>query len=116
MAFYNQKLHKAAPKAELTREDRIVATLGGAVLAQVSAYGKRRADPGPPPASWGTYEKKSEESSGVVEMMNLLIKDLDKEMTEAKTMEADAQKDYEKTMKDSAANKVSDSKLLTEKT
>merc|ERR1719361_1386702 len=36
MAFYNKKLHKAAPKAELTREDRIVANLGGAVLAQVS--------------------------------------------------------------------------------
>merc|ERR1719361_1051543 len=108
MAFYNKKLHKAAPKAELTREDRIVANLGGAMLAQVSAYGKRRADPGPPPASWSTYEKKSEESSGVVEMMNLLIKDLDKEMTEAETGEKDAQADYELMMKDAAETRAAD--------
>merc|ERR1719476_621300 len=74
------------------------------------------AAPPPPPETFGAYAKKTEESGGVTAMMDLLIKDLDKEMTEAKTMEADAQKDYEKTMKDSATKKVSDSKLLTEKT
>merc|ERR1711953_1053880 len=40
-------------------------------------------------------------------MMDLLIADLDKEMTEAETEEKDAQEDYEQTMKDS--------KLLGEK-
>merc|ERR1719229_1630780 len=93
-----------------------IAGTGIAVLAEVAAHTQRRKDaPPPPPETFGAYAKKTEENTGVVAMMDLLIKDLDKEMTEAKTMEADAEKDYEKTMKDSVAKKVSDSKLLTEK-
>merc|ERR1719401_2355594 len=47
--------------------------------------------------------------------MDLLIKDLDKEMTIAETEEKDSQADYETLMTDSAAKRQSDSKLLTEK-
>merc|ERR1719377_163650 len=48
-------------------------------------------------------------------MMDLLIKDLDKEMAEAKVEEKDAQADYAATMKASAAKRAADAKLLTEK-
>merc|ERR1719408_52920 len=48
-------------------------------------------------------------------MIDLLIKDLDKEMTEAKTIEADARAEYEKTMDDSAKKRAMDSKALTDK-
>merc|ERR1719281_2169044 len=48
-------------------------------------------------------------------MIDLLIKDLDKEMTEAKTTEADAQADYEQAMKDSAEKRAQDSKSLADK-
>merc|ERR1719353_1336363 len=48
-------------------------------------------------------------------MINLLIKDLDKEMTEAETSEEDAQKDYEESMKDAAEKRTNDSKAITEK-
>merc|ERR1719468_1104901 len=48
-------------------------------------------------------------------MMDLLIKDLDKEMTEAQTTEKDAQADYEQMMKDSAEKRAEDSKTLTDK-
>merc|ERR1719353_1848657 len=48
-------------------------------------------------------------------MIDLLVKDLDKEMTVAKTAEEDAQADYEAAMKDSAAKRASDSKALTDK-
>merc|ERR1719401_2352260 len=48
-------------------------------------------------------------------MMDLLIADLDKEMTEAETEEKDAQADYETTMRDSAEKRTKDSKLLGEK-
>merc|ERR1719498_1436582 len=48
-------------------------------------------------------------------MIDLLIKDLDKEMTEAKTEEKDSQEDYEKMMKDSASKRADDSKTLTDK-
>uniref|UniRef100_A0A7S1WLY1 Uncharacterized protein n=1 Tax=Alexandrium catenella TaxID=2925 RepID=A0A7S1WLY1_ALECA len=48
-------------------------------------------------------------------MIDLLIKDLDKEMTEAETEEKDGQADYETLMADSAAKRVADSKSLSGK-
>merc|ERR1740121_87723 len=49
-------------------------------------------------------------------MIDLLVQDLDKEMSEARTAEKDAQADYEELMRDSSAKRTSDSALLTEKT
>jgi len=48
-------------------------------------------------------------------MMDLLIKDLDKAMTESQTEEKDSQADYEELMSDSAAKRTADSQLLNEK-
>merc|ERR1719379_1026524 len=48
-------------------------------------------------------------------MIDLLIKDLDKEMTESTTEEKDAQADYEAFMKDSAEKRAQDSKTLADK-
>merc|ERR1719375_2393788 len=48
-------------------------------------------------------------------MMDSILQDLDKEMTEAEAEEKDAQSDYEKMMKDSASKRAEDSKLLSEK-
>merc|ERR1719510_2801570 len=48
-------------------------------------------------------------------MMDLLIKDLDKEMTEAETQEKDSQADYEEMMSDSAAKRAADSQSVNEK-
>merc|ERR1719460_3182277 len=128
--FYNPKLYKAPPKTELSREDRIVENMSGtaapteapggiagtgiAVLAEVSAHSQDQVAP-PPPETFGAYSKKSEDSMGVMAMIDLLIADLDKEMTEAETNEKDAQGDYETLMKDSAAKRTKDSKLLGEK-
>merc|ERR1719203_1114161 len=49
-------------------------------------------------------------------MIDLLIKDLTKEMTEAETDEKDGQADYEQMMKDSAAKRTTDSTVLAAKT
>lgn len=129
--FYNPKLYKAPPKTELSRQDRIVEGLSGtaapteapggiantgiAVLAEVSSHDQDTAAPPPPPETFGAYQKKSADSMGVMEMIDLLIADLDKEMTEAETTEKDAQADYETAMKDAAAKRTADSKLLSEK-
>merc|ERR1719324_1210428 len=129
--FYSPKLYKPPPKRMLSAEDTIVTSMGGtlaptappggiagtgiALLVQVSAHSHRRAAIGPAP-EMPAYAKKTEESAGVIGMMDLLIKDLDKEMTEAETAEKEAQKDYEELMKDSAASRTMDSYSLTEKT
>jgi septal ring factor EnvC (AmiA/AmiB activator) len=127
--FYNPKLYKAPPKRVLSEEDRIVVANGGtlaptaapggiagtgiAVFADVSEHSQ--AKPPPPPEAPGAYKKKGEESGGVIAMIDLLVKDLDKEMTEAETEEKDAQADYEEMMKDSASKRAEDSKSLSDK-
>merc|ERR1711920_160684 len=131
--FYNPKLYKPPAKAELSSQDRIYSNMGNpdgilttvapggiagtgiAVLAQVSAHNQQKAAPAPPPATWGVYAKKSGETGGVISMLTMLIGDLDKEITEAETSEKDAQADYTELMKDSAAKRATDSKVLTEK-
>jgi len=94
--FYNPKLYKAP------------------ALAEVEAH--QNADPGPAPAGVGEYKKKGEESNGIIAMIDLLVKDLDKEMTVAETNEKDAQSDYEQMLSDSAEKRARDSKALTDKT
>merc|ERR550537_48894 len=96
--FYNPKLYKAPKEA---------------VLADISLH---KAAPPPPPATAAAFSKKSEESNGVIAMIDLMIGDLTKEMTEAKTTEKNAQEDYEQTMKDSAAKRSDDSQSLADKT
>merc|ERR1719422_2897744 len=128
--FYNPKLYKPPPKVELSSEDRIYGSMGGelstaapsgiagtgiAVLSQVSLHRQHRGAPAAPPATWKAYASKSGENNGVIAMMDLLIADLDKEMTEADTDEKNSQSDYEQMMKDSAAKRTSDSVALTEK-
>merc|ERR1719222_1225880 len=49
-------------------------------------------------------------------MIDLLVKDLDKEMTEAQTQEKDSQADYEAAMDDSATKRAQDAQTLTAKT
>jgi len=129
--FYNPKLYKPPPKAELSAEDRIYSNEGGELttaapggiantgiavsFAQVSLHTQQKAAPGPPPETWGAYSTKSEENTGVIAMIDLLIKDLDKEMTEAETDEKNSQADYETMMKDSAEKRTTDSKALSQK-
>jgi len=92
--FYNPKLYKAPKKEE--PED----------FLQVSQ------DPGAAPATWKKGVEKSEESGGVVQMIDLLVRDLDKEMTEAEKGEELAQKAYEELMNDSAAKRAKDVKSV----
>jgi len=129
--FYNSKLYKAQPKRELSEEERITANMGGtlaptnapggiagtgiAVLAQVSAHSQHEVAPPPPPEAVGAYQKKSEDSTGVISMIDLLVKDLDKEMTEAEVTEKNTQADYETMVKDSAEKRIADSKTLEDK-
>jgi len=129
--FYNPKMYKAPPKRELTKEERIFVSNGGtppptpppggiagtgiSALVQVASQSNKDA-PAPPPETWDAYAKKSEESTGVISMIDLLVKDLEKEMTEAETEEKEGQADYETMMKESAAKRTADTKALTEKT
>merc|ERR1719163_179009 len=84
--FYNPKLYKAPPKRELSEEEQITVNMGG-TLAPTAAPGgiagtgvtvladvkEHRVAPGPPPATAAAFAKKSEESNGVIAMIDMLI-------------------------------------------
>jgi len=122
--FYNPKMYKAPPKRELSEEERITLNMGG-TLAPTAAPGgiagtgvsavQTSDAPPPPPETWGAYSKKSEESNGVLTMIDMLVGDLEKEIQEMEFEEKDDQTEYEQMIKDSAAKRASDSKSLTDK-
>jgi len=101
--FYNPKLYKPPPVEEPT-------------FVQVSAHSSDDAAPPPPPATFGPYTKKTEDSNGVIAMIDLLVADLDKELQEAEVMEKDAQAEYEEMMAESATKRADDSKAVSDKT
>merc|ERR1719491_2613322 len=120
--FYNPKLYKAPPKRELSEEERITVNMGG-TLAPTAAPGGiagtgvaalAQAAP-PPPETFGAYAKKGEESTGVIAMMDMMIADLDKEITEVEVEEKEAQREYEEFMKDSAEKRALDAKAIEDK-
>jgi len=121
--FYNPKLHKAAPKRELTEDERITLNMGGSLapteapggIAGTGISAVQRDAPPPPPETFGAYSKKSEESGGVIAMMDTLIKDLAEEAREMEFNEKDAQEDYEQFTKDAAEKRAMDSKSIQDK-
>merc|ERR1719345_702649 len=91
--FYNPKLYKAPP-------------------APVTVFGQ--VAPGAPPAT-AAYAKKGAESGGVIAMMDMMVADLDKEITEIEVDEKKNQKEYEQFMSDSAEKRATDSKSIEDK-
>jgi hypothetical protein len=121
--FYNPKLYKAPPKRELSEEDRIAVSMGGTAPPTPAPGGiagtgisavQEGADPGPAPET-GSYEKSSEESTGVIGMMDMLIADVEKDNTEMEVEEKNAQEEYEQFMADSKAKRTADLKSVEAK-
>jgi len=96
--FYNPKLYEAPPAP--------------AVAEFVQRSGVA---PPPPPETFGAYSKKGGESTGVIAMMDMMVADLDKEITEIETEEKENQKEYQQFIKDSAGKRASDSKSIADK-
>merc|ERR1719393_843231 len=80
--FYNPTLYKAPEPAAEEEE----------------FFAQRRAAPGPPPETFSGEYKKSESSSGIINMIDEMGEEMKDEMAEAKRDEEEAQKDYEETM------------------
>merc|ERR1719183_933615 len=124
--FYNPKLYVAPPKRELSEEERITVNMGGTLAPTaapggiagtgIEAFAQRSAvAPPPPPETFGAYSKKGEESTGVIAMMDMMVADLDKEITEIETEEKENQAEYEQFMKDSAEKRANDAKSVADK-
>jgi len=111
--YYNPDLYKAPPKRELSEAERIESNFA---FVQIHEHrGTNDVAPPPPPAAAKAYKAKGEESGGCIAMLDLLVADLDKEMTEAETTEKNSQKGYESFMSDAATKRADDSKSITDK-
>jgi len=95
--FYNPKLYVPPAKREVA-------------MAQVNGA------PPPPPEANLAYKKSGEEGGGVINMIDLLVADIDKENQTMEVDEKDAQSDYEQFMSDSSEKRATDSKAITDKT
>merc|ERR1712031_66759 len=79
-----------------------------------SAHSQEEVAPPPPPSGPTAYSKKSEESNGVIRMLDMLVQDLDKEMQVAEVDEKNAQEEYEQMMADSSAKRKEAKKTIAD--
>jgi len=86
-----------------------------ASLVTVSLHDTAAAAPPPPPETWGAYKKQTEEAGGILNMIQMMIADVEKEITESKTEEENAQEEYETLIADSGEKRRMDSKSLSDK-
>lgn len=124
--FYNPKLYKAPPKRQLSEGDQIyvneggdipTAAPGGIANTGIAAFVQlsKRVAPPPPPATADAYVANSQGSSGVIAMVDLLVKDLEKENQVSTVEEKNGKAEYEQTIADSADKRRGDAKSLTDK-
>jgi len=120
--FYNPVLYKAPEEKPLSMADKIYANAGreefaSPSFAQVRAHKKTTnlVVPPPPPATFDAYAKKSDKNTGVLALMDMMIKELVDDGKAAEAEEADAQKEYEKLMADSASTRAQNAKSITDK-
>merc|ERR550537_1057038 len=109
--FYNPTLYKAAPKTEMTMEEKII-TAG--TFAQVHLH-KSAVAPPPAPETFGAYEKSTEKSGGVMALMDSITKELEADMKDSEYAEKTAQKEYGELMADSQAARAQDAKSIVDK-
>merc|ERR1719199_66646 len=127
--FYKPNLYKEAPKRELTDEEKILASSGRSDMIATDApqmiagttqtvyvqIRRATASPPPPPETWGAYQKKDGKSNGVIALMDMLLKEMADELTEAKHDEETGQKEYESLMAESQANRAKKAESITSK-
>jgi arginine utilization protein RocB len=75
--------------------------------------GKSAVAPPVPPETFGAYANKGQKSNSVMALMDMLTKDLEKDMQEAEHNEKTAQKEYEQLLADAQETRAQDVKTIT---
>jgi len=117
--FYTPKLFVAAPKVEMSEEQRIGSNFGVVEAPTFVEVGSHKVNKvskaAPPPETWGAYKAQDQAHGGVVAMINILKTDIEKEITESRVEEKGAQTDYEAFVADSSSKRTADVKALGNK-
>lgn len=102
LTFYNQRLAQATALEQTRAKDE---TDVEAAADRVDESGSQEPE---------KYSKKEEEAGGVVEMVNLIIADLAKEMQVLELNEKDSQADYETSMQEAVDKRTVDARTITQ--
>jgi len=108
--FYNPTLYKAAPKTERSGEQKII---DAGTFVQIRSHDSEDSDVAPE-VPVGLYQK-SEKSSGVIGLMDMMIKEIETDMKDAAYEEKTSQSDYSKLMAESQATRQANSKAIVTK-
>merc|ERR550514_1292747 len=86
-------------------------------IIEAGSFAQRKADVAPPPApeTFGSYEKSTEKSAGVLGLMDMIVKELEDDMKDAEYDEKTAQKDHEELMTDSGETREKKVNGITDK-
>jgi len=118
--FYNPKLAKfiqqPQPKRELTEEERITLNMGGTLAPGISFLQTRTLKFLQAPENFLEYKDKKQESSSVIQMMDMLKAEVATEIQEMEFNEKDAQEEYEQMVNDAADKRAADKLSIEEKT
>merc|ERR1719253_5509 len=126
--FYNPDQYKAAPKRQLSDAEAITLNMGGTLAPTAAPGGVAGTDIGAAsfmqvqakvghrqPAADLSFEKRGEESQGVLTMIGMLISDMEKNSQMLELEEKEAQAEYETFMADAKKKRSLDAKSVTDK-
>jgi regulator of replication initiation timing len=125
--FYNPGMHVKPKEREMTREEELAVAAGGEkpdltqppVFVQVRKHQQSptsELNPGEAPETFeGDYKAKGQKSNSIMALMDMLTKDLEKEITEAEHMEKTAQKEYTELVADAQETRAQNVKSITDK-
>jgi len=111
--FYNPSQYNPPAARQLSEDEQITQNMNA--LTQISLHGSDSVAPPPPPEANLAYKTKTEESSGVIRLIDNLVNDVETEMQQAELEEKDGQSDYETFMGHAASKRADDSKSMTDK-
>jgi hypothetical protein len=122
-AFYNPELAKAQPQpsADASSLQQVATAAPQAPSLAQEAFsflqasqGVAKAAPPPAPAGFSKPDAK-QDSSGIITLLNTLIQDTEKTVTEMKVEEKDTQFEYEQLMAESSAKHAAEAKAISAK-
>jgi len=108
--FYNPTLYKAPPKKEMSMEDKITASYA-AFIQRHSSVKQLKQMPDLPELP--KYEKQN--SGGIINLMDTIVKELEMDKVEAGHEEKTAQKEYVEFMADAQMNRAQNAKSVVQK-
>jgi len=129
--FYNPGMYVAPKQREATAEERAVMAAGGEVdlsappqmiagttqmaFVQVHQQIDSAVEPSSAPETYGEHKTKSGKSNGVIGMMKMLTRDLEKEIQQAEHDEKTANRDYEELVADAQETRAQNVKSISDK-